>query len=456
MNLVDLGGTCCGMNRQTCFSQKYTDKLLMIGDTVGGAFSLCYFIGICCAIRSSHIKEKQAVEAKNYFHSSFASSQPTSFSNSLPMHTTPIVETSAYEHNKLHSLVMGNSNSSAITINLDRNNPFYFSNEIVSGTVGLNILQGKIEANEIYVSLTGEIGYTTTRTVSNSRGQSSTRTEYHHVPFYSAKGIFAQPEVGQTELVLNQGQYSWPFQISLTDYLPPTLNYPHAYPHVRYYLQVVIDKPWYKPNTRETQYLSVYPRVNLLHMPQCLVSTCFGNQNRKHITLRGTLNKLGYVPGELITFTLDIDNPRKVLIQHIDLSMLQSYRIGQNTRGYTIFQTTLPKICNTKEQQIRETYAIVIPLVSMAPSYQFQGGITRSAFVNITYLLRFAVKVEGMFTDFDVKIPITVGTEPNPDFTQQQTFNPLTVTYSSNPEQSMFIDNDELPPAYDSIVQNTK
>ncbi|CAF0768165.1 unnamed protein product [Adineta ricciae] len=351
---------------------------------------------------------------------------------------------------------MGNSTSSAITISLDRTNPFYCSSEIVSGTVALSILQGEVKANEIYITLTGEIGYTTTRTVSNSRGQSSTRTEYHHVPFYTAKGIFARPEPGQTELILSQGQYSWPFQISLTEYLPPTLNQPLAYPHVRYYLQVIVDKPWYKPNTRETQYITVYPRVNLLQMPQCLISTYFGSQNRKNVILKGTLNKLGYVPGELITFTLDIENSRRVLIQHIDLSMLQSFHIVRNTRGFTIFQTTLPKILNTKEEQIRETYSIVIPSMPMPPSYQFQGGIHRSAAVNVSYVLRVAVKVEGMFTDFDVKIPITMGTEPTPDLIQQQAFNPLSVTYSASPEQSMFIDSDEPPPAYHSVVQDVK
>ncbi|CAF1398097.1 unnamed protein product [Rotaria sp. Silwood1] len=350
---------------------------------------------------------------------------------------------------------MGNSNSRAIVINLDQNKLFYFSGESVSGRVDLNIIEGKLEADEIYIVLTGEIGYTTTRTVSTGRGRTSRRTEYHHVPFYVAKFIFARPESGQNELVYGQGQYSWPFQIPLTDYLPPTVNQPQSYPHVRYYLQVVIDKPWYKPNIRETKYLTIFPRVNLLQNPQCLLSTIFEKQNRKDIKLKGTLNKVGYVLGESIHMTLEIENPRRVLIQRIDLSMLQSYQIGRNSRGYTIFQTTLPHILNLKDQQIRETFSIIIPSVPIPPSYQFQGGIHRVALVNIFYMLRFAVKVEGIFTNFDINVPITLGTEPDPNLNQQQTFNPIVVSYSSNPEQSMFND-DDLPPNYDSIVQNNK
>ncbi|CAF1183232.1 unnamed protein product [Rotaria sordida] len=316
-------------------------------------------------------------------------------------------------------------------------------------------MEGHVEADEIYLVLTGEIGYTTTRTVSTGRGRTSTRTEYHHVPFYSAKVSFAQPEFGQKQLVYGQGQYSWSFQISLTDYLPPTINQPLSYPHVRYYLQVVIDKSWYKPNTRETKYLTVFPRVNLLQNPQCLISTMFGNQNRKDIVLKGSLNKLGYVPGEAIHITLDIDNSRRVLIQRIVLSLLQSYQIGRNSRGYTVFQTILPNILNIRDQQRREPFSIIMPSVPIPPSYQFQGGLQRLALVNISYILRLAVKVEGLFTNFDVNIPITIGTEPYLDSNQQPTPNSVTVSYSLNPEQSMFKD-DDLPPSYDSLGENIK
>jgi len=32
----------------------------------------------------------------------------------------------------------------------------------------------------------------------------------------------------------------------------------------------------------------------------------------------------------------------------------------------------------------------------------------------ISYILKFEVKVEGMFTDFEITVPIIVGTEPKP------------------------------------------
>ena len=54
---------------------------------------------------------------------------------------------------------MGVSSSNAISINLERNNSIYFTGETVSGRVDLNMINNKLEANEIYITLTGEIGF---------------------------------------------------------------------------------------------------------------------------------------------------------------------------------------------------------------------------------------------------------------------------------------------------------
>ncbi len=69
---------------------------------------------------------------------------------------------------------MGNGNSSTITINLDRNNLFYFTDETVSGTVEFDV-KGTVEADEIYMQLTGDIGYTTDRTIQDTNDNISTQ-----------------------------------------------------------------------------------------------------------------------------------------------------------------------------------------------------------------------------------------------------------------------------------------
>jgi hypothetical protein len=314
---------------------------------------------------------------------------------------------------------MGNSNGCSIKIHLDYTNSVYFSGDIVSGVVKLNITAGKIEADKIYMMLIGEIGYETTRTVPTAKGQPPTETRHYHIPFYSGKSVFTRPKVEQKGKVYSQGKYSWPFRILLPDHLPPTLNQPHLFPHVRYYLQVVIDKPWYKPNTKEIKYITVFPWVNILQNPKCLSSVTFEKHNND-ITLKGTLNKSGYASGETIHMTLEIENPRKVSIHSIELSMLQSSCIGQNLREFPIFQKTLPNIVNVKDEQINETFSVTIPSEPTPPSYRFRGGIVDPVYVNIGYMIQLKVKVHGAFTNFDVDIPITLGTQPTANLNQQK------------------------------------
>jgi hypothetical protein len=86
------------MNEGTCYSQQGMDQLLMICGIIGGIFLLCCFVGIFWAVRSSHIKEREAEKAKNRLSlglsSPYTSTQlpstahramPISYSNPVPM-----------------------------------------------------------------------------------------------------------------------------------------------------------------------------------------------------------------------------------------------------------------------------------------------------------------------------------------------------------------------------------
>lgn len=69
-----------------------------------------------------------------------------------------------------------------------------------------------------------------------------TVTDYHHVTVFSSKYSLVLPPSGEKELIFKQGQYTWSFEFSLTNHLPPTMNSPQSYPHVSYYLEVIIDR----------------------------------------------------------------------------------------------------------------------------------------------------------------------------------------------------------------------
>lgn len=348
---------------------------------------------------------------------------------------------------------MGNSNSGDIKINLDQNDLFHFTDEPISGKIILNIKEGKLEAHEIYLVLIGEIGYRQKIAFRNVAVN-----EFHHIRLYSSKMYFIKSKSEGKEIILNQGQYACPFQFSLPNDLPPTINQPESYPHVRYYLEVIIDKPWYQPDISKKKYLTIYPRANLLKNPQCLSTCTFTNIIREVISLKVTLNKLGYTPNELIDIIFEINNPNEIKIKYIDLLILQLYRIENNNNHVILFQAKLPNIINIKDQFIQEQFSFMIPFEHLSPSCQFRVGIQKLPLVNISYLLRLTVKVERMFNTFDFDIPITIGTRSSSDLKQQLTGNPLAISYSTNTDQSMVNDDDDdaPPPTYESVIQNLK
>ncbi|CAF1353388.1 unnamed protein product [Adineta steineri] len=338
---------------------------------------------------------------------------------------------------------MGNGNISRAFIHLNRTKKCYLTGDIISGTVSLNFIQAKREVGKIYiVELIGEIGYTTTETYSYGKGR-TTINNYHHPKFYKKTVNLTTPNV-------ERDTYNWPFQFQLPNHLPPTINKRQNYPHVKYYLQVSMYKEGSKSENKVMKYLTkIYPRVNLLENLECLKPIHI-KYNEKNIILHVTLNKSGYVPGEVIYMTLQIENPRKALVQRIDLAMIKKYIIQQCKCKDTILKITLPKILNLKDEQIQEVFDIRISSLLLPPSYVSHEGIRQNASIDISYKLELAIKIQGFFNDFYVDIPITLGTEPNPDFNQQQISNPMVI-----PDYSIFNDDDDdLPPDYDSAVQN--
>jgi hypothetical protein len=173
---------------------------------------------------------------------------------------------------------MGNDNSSGITIDVDRTNLFYYSGETVCGTVKLNITEENLETREIYISLTGEIVYEVIRSTGGVIHVS--QSECHDIQFYYKKVNLFGHNMTQQEFIYNRGEHLLPFRIPLIDKLPPTINQPDVVSRVRYYLQVVIDKPWYISNIRRRKYLTIHPRVNLLQNPRCLSPSVFECENR--------------------------------------------------------------------------------------------------------------------------------------------------------------------------------
>ena len=145
---------------------------------------------------------------------------------------------------------MGN-NGSSIAVTFDRAQPsIYFSGETITGQVRFMVTKSTAKIDEIFLRLSGDVGYTTTRTARIQNGQTERITDCHDIRILGQRIALGVPvplrqhhsELSKREKSLNMeviepGEYKYPFSFRLPDTLPPTLH-PENYPFVRYHLQV--------------------------------------------------------------------------------------------------------------------------------------------------------------------------------------------------------------------------
>jgi len=146
----------------------------------------------------------------------------------------------------LTSTSMGNNNTT-INITFDRTQPtIYYAGDIISGQVHFTVPERTNKIDDIYLTVTGDIGFTTMRTARIQNGQIERITDQHDIRIFGEKVLLSQAMSDRRAsgrikdmTMLEAGQYKYPFSIRLPDILPPTIH-PKEYPFVRYELQVKI------------------------------------------------------------------------------------------------------------------------------------------------------------------------------------------------------------------------
>ena len=340
---------------------------------------------------------------------------------------------------------MGNGNS-LINLTLDQPSPgIYYTGDVLSGQVHFQLREATGTVEEVFLSLTGEVGYTTTRTVRMQNGQIERKVDQHDIQMLSQRYLLGRPMINGRTIpsnvkTLEAGQYSYPFAIRLPENLPPTLH-PEDYPFVRYQLQILIEKKWYHASDRHRYPIKIYPRVNLLHISNAQSAVKFGTKH-KDTTIKGLLPRAGLVPGEETHLSLIIENPTRLALKRIDLCLIQRYDIEQCRRRLELLRFPLPEIQNNAEQHIEVNCLFVVPL-GIPPSFHYVSKNTRTiVHVELHYDLKLEIKAKGFFTDFDLQVPVMIGT-----------CLPEQTTISGGRHLNENIESP--PPAYESVVQRS-
>lgn len=357
---------------------------------------------------------------------------------------------------------MGVVGSSGLKINFNRSNLFYFAGESVQGDVSFQNSQDKLTVDAIFLECLGDVAFVsnTVREVQDANGNTKKEAQTENVThtFMNVRIPVALPQYGQRDITLYRGQHSWPFQFMLPDNLPP--NLPQAGSNsasVKYYVRIVIDQPWYKPNTQQFYNLTIFPHVNILYTPGGQQPVAFQNQNRLKIRLHGYLIRGGVVPGDKLSLHIDIQNPKHGVIKKIEATLTQNRQIGPSNDTAMIFRTDIPDIRDFSDSALQKSFDLAVPNISLPPTHTYLIQSNRGPLgVVVHYTLTLDVRVRGLFADFRITSPVIIGTEPMSAQQQQQQQPEVNVPIEMPVASAPVMVYDEPPPSYDSIVTTEK
>ncbi|CAF1572645.1 unnamed protein product [Rotaria magnacalcarata] len=352
---------------------------------------------------------------------------------------------------------MGANESAEIQVNFNHPNSFYSAGEQITGNISFQSTHEKLTLDGLFLEFIGELGFTTRETKQQSDSNGRTRaepfTEYHRIAFMTVCFPVVQPQYGQHEIILYRGQYSWPFQFTLPQCLPPSsVPMTIEYPYVKYFMRVVLNKPWYKLNKKQIYPLIIFPRVSLNQIPSAQQAVPFAHANRKKLQVDGHLLRAGFIAGSKLSFQISLQNPKRCEIKKIVATLIQHRQIAQTHHSEIIFRSDLVDLHEFSGTQFDRIYNLQIPSVHLAPTYTYMSQCCAPSInVDFNYELKLDVKARGLFTDFTLRVPVIIGTEPTLD--QQELIN----SYVEMPPPSAPVyDFDEPPPAYESVVSNFK
>ncbi|XP_053679456.1 arrestin domain-containing protein 2-like [Anopheles nili] len=289
----------------------------------------------------------------------------------------------------------------------------FLSGQRLTGNVQLKLTEPK-KFNEISLRI---VGYTNVQW-SQKRGQGRRR----RTVYFSAKRdhlssvkVLVPSQQGGTTTELPAGEHVYEFACDLPANLPTSFE--GSYGQCRYTAQVVMDRPWkfnltYKVGFTVIKPLDLNTVSPAIRMPARMEDArvfCCGLWRTKPLFVRVTVPCTGYVPGQAIPLTIDLNNQSSRMIEGVNMKLLQevTYNVEfpeKKTRQevHTVVKHIGEGVAG--ETQRKYEQRLVVPTV--APTC---AGLN---LINVSYRLHMTVRVEGCGMDPVLEIPLTIGTIP--------------------------------------------
>ncbi|KAK6180227.1 hypothetical protein SNE40_012419 [Patella caerulea] len=318
----------------------------------------------------------------------------------------------------------------------------FYGGQIIQGHVTVE-LKDEIKMRGIRLHFEGGARvHWTEQTNSVTRSYSSSETYFNHTLVLFGNG----PEQKEEDPVLKAGRYTYPFSFQLPTGIPS--SYEGFSGRVRYSVAGVINRPWKFDHTTRRAFTVVDPLdLNLEPMATKGASAndektlCCLCCKSGPISCMFKLNRLGYVPGEVIPITGEINNGsrRKMTSSFADIRMTVQYHatIKTRTRWNSVSKISHGAIEPGDSDMWNGDH---LPIPPLPPS-----GLRGCRIIDIKYSAVLNVDPSGLGLDLVVPIDILIGSIPLHAVAQQYG-PPPPLSGTSIPMQPSAPSNMGLPP----------
>ncbi|XP_013417446.1 arrestin domain-containing protein 3 [Lingula anatina] len=256
---------------------------------------------------------------------------------------------------------------------------------------------------EQHTTHTGKSSHTTTR------HYSATENYFHHIITLFGKG----PNDRGDDPTLPAGSHTFPFSFQLPHGLPSSFE--GDWGHVRYSMLGTIDKPW-KFDHHTKRAFTVLSVLDLNTRPDAAMG--MEGQNSKTlcclccasgpITAKISIPKKGYVPGETIHVTAEVNNHSSRKMDRVMFVLRQSIAFHATTKtrysSKNVLNIVKGEVAPGDSEAWRNETIIIPPI----PPSELVG----CRIIDIQYYMCIVVDPSGPAFDLEVPLEILVGTVP--------------------------------------------
>ncbi|XP_011700743.1 PREDICTED: arrestin domain-containing protein 2-like isoform X1 [Wasmannia auropunctata] len=305
-------------------------------------------------------------------------------------------------------------------IEFDRSSATYAPGEIVTGDVTFDLAREKtIRALKLSIKGEANVNWERRRTTKDSQGHNRTHIDHFRASeqYFNLTYYLLGNTGGNGEVRLSAGFHRYFFNFSLPNNIP--CSFEHANGHIRYTMKAVIDRPWrfdheckiaftvvasYDLNARSHLCLGVDDEV--VESNFCCLC-CF---NLGTMKARIRIPTRGFVPGQSIETTVNLDNTSRVNVTKICAKLERTLDFHARS-PYSVTKTdkALVKAEQTQRPLIQQGGIVLLQLrVPPIPPSQLEN----CSIIDQKYTLRVTIHVAGMHCSKTKTYPILIGTIP--------------------------------------------